>query len=167
MRIFAACFWHSEGWSPRNEVIVEAVLRRVSATKHPWLVACADFEKSLWFRKDRMHLIAPEGVSMSRPKSAKGKWVGKVHDHVIACNSLKRNISPKVVEDFESRQLQAVSFVVDRGKEIQDWNEQRLPKTLPGDSGGRLPGGVRKSKCVSQGTGVKGIKEKRKVPRKK
>ena len=96
-------------------------------------------------------MIAPERVSTSRSKSAKGKWVGKVHDYVIACNSLKRNISQKVVEDFESRQLQAVSFVVDRGKEIQDWNEQRLPKMLPGYSGGRLPGRSAKEQvCVTR-----------------
>ena len=40
-----------------------------SATKHPWLVACdadmnpVDFEKRLWFRKDQMHVMAPEGAS--------------------------------------------------------------------------------------------------------
>ena len=42
----------------------------------------------------------------------------------------------KVVEDFESRPHKAVSFVVERGKEIQEWNEQKLPKVLPGFSGG-------------------------------
>ena len=36
----------------------------------------------------------------------------------------------KVVEDFESRPQKAVSFVVERGKEMQEWNEQRLPKVL-------------------------------------
>ena len=46
----------------------------------------------------------------------------------------------KVVEDFESRPHTAVSFVVEREKEIQEWNEQKLPKVLPGYSGGRLPG---------------------------
>ena len=68
--MFATYFWHTEG--------------------HPWLIACdasmspEDIEKSLWFRKDQMHLIAPEGV-----KNAKGEWVEKVHDHVIACNIVK------------------------------------------------------------------------------
>ena len=46
----------------------------------------------------------------------------------------------KVVEDFESRPHKAVSFVVERGKEMQEWNEQKLPKLLLGYSGGRLPG---------------------------
>ena len=44
------------------------------------------------------------------------------------------------MEDFESRPQKAVSFVVEREKEIQEWNEQKLPKVLPGYSGGRLPG---------------------------
>ena len=30
----------------------------------------------------------------------------------------------KVVEDFESRPHEAVSFVVERDKDMQEWNEQ-------------------------------------------
>ena len=100
-----------------------------------------DFEKSLWFRKDQMHVIAPEGVSTCRSKNVKGERVEKVYDNVIACSSLKGRISDmKVIEDFESRPHKAVTFVVERGKERQEWNEQQLPKALPGYSGGRLPG---------------------------
>ena len=33
MRMFTAYFWHTEGWSPRNEAILEAVLKRATATK--------------------------------------------------------------------------------------------------------------------------------------
>ena len=36
----------------------------------------------------------------------------------------------KVIEDFESRPHKAATFVVERGKERQEWNEQTLPKTL-------------------------------------
>ena len=46
----------------------------------------------------------------------------------------------EVVEDSESRPHKAVSFLVEREKEIQEWNGQKLPKVLPGHSGGRLPG---------------------------
>ena len=110
-----------------------------------------DFEKSLWFRKDQMHVIAPEGASTCRSKSAKGEWVEKVYDYVIACNSLKGKISQmKVMEDFESRPHEAVSFVVERGKEIQEWNEQKLPKALPGYSGGRLPGRRKERKAETK-----------------
>ena len=51
LRIFSVYFWHSEGWSSRNEALLEAVLKRTRTTKHPWLMACdanmspQDFEK--------------------------------------------------------------------------------------------------------------------------
>ena len=51
LRIFSVYFWHSEGWSSRNEVLLEAVLKRTRTTKRPWLIACdanmspEDFEK--------------------------------------------------------------------------------------------------------------------------
>ena len=51
-------FWHSEGWTPRNEAALEAVVKQASTTRHPWLVACdanmcpEDFEKSLWFQRE-------------------------------------------------------------------------------------------------------------------
>ena len=57
----------------------------------------------------------------------------------------------KVVEDFESRPNKAVPFVVERGKEIQEWNEQKLPKVLPGYSGGKLPGRSTKEKGREEG----------------
>ena len=78
---------------------------------------------------------------MCRSNNAKGEWVEKVYDYVIACNSLKgKNSQMKVVEDTESSPHKAVSFVVRREKEMKEWNQQKLPKVLPGYSGGRLPG---------------------------
>ena len=65
----------------------------------------------------------------------------KVYDYVTACSGLKgRNSDMKVIEEFESRPHKAVTFVVERGMEKQEWNEQKLPKAQPGHSGGRLPG---------------------------
>ena len=32
----------------------------------------------------------------------------------------------KVVEDFESRPQKALSLVVERDKEVQEWNEQKV-----------------------------------------
>ena len=73
-------------------------------------------------------------------KNAKGVWVEKVYDYVIACNRLKGKISKmKVIEDSESRPHKAITFVVERGKERQEWSEQRMPKVFLGYSG-RLPG---------------------------
>ena len=49
-----------------------------------------------------MFVMAPEGVSTCRSRSAKGEWVEKVNDYVIACSSLKEIISDmQVIEDFE------------------------------------------------------------------
>ena len=40
LRVFSVYFWHSEGWTSRNEALLEAVLKRTRTTKHPWLIAC-------------------------------------------------------------------------------------------------------------------------------
>ena len=102
---------------------MEAVLRRTRTTKHPWLIARdanmtpEDFERILWFRNDRMHVIAPEGVSTCRSRSAKGEWEEKVYDYVTACSSPEGTIlDMQLIEDFESRPHQAVTFIVERGK---------------------------------------------------
>ena len=79
MKVFAVYFWHAEGWTPRNEAILEAVLKSVRVTEHPWFVARdanmspVDFEKTLWFRNNQMHVIAPEKASTCRSDGAKGK----------------------------------------------------------------------------------------------
>ena len=41
--------------------------------------------------------------------------------------------------------------MVEREKEMQEWNEQRLPKVLAGYSGGRLPGRSTKEKGREEG----------------
>ena len=83
-----------------------------------------------------MHVIAPEGVStctrymiVSQPAVAqKGQYSDM-----------------KVIEDFESRPHKVVTFIVERGKERQEWNEQKLPKALPGHSRD-MHGGRRRKK---------------------
>ena len=69
MRFFSVYFWHSEGWTPTNEALLEAVVKRVKATRRPWLIACdadmclEDFEKSLWFQRGQsvhMQIKRPE-----------------------------------------------------------------------------------------------------------
>ena len=91
-------------------------------------------------------------------KSANGEWVEKVHDYVIASGSLKGIIlQMEVVKDFASRPHQAVSFVVVRGKELQEWNGQKLPKVLPGCSGGRLQGRSMKEKGRADEEAVKDV----------
>ena len=140
LRILSVYFWHSEGWLSRNEGLLEAVLKRTRTTKHPWLIVCdanmrqEDSEISLWFRIEQMYVMAPEGVSTCRSRSAKGDWVEKVYDNVIACSSPEGRISDmQVREDFESRPHKAVTFVVERGEERQEWNELTFPNTAEED----------------------------------
>ena len=74
LRVFPVYFWHSEGWTPRNEALLEAVLKQARTTRHPWLIACdanmcpEDFAKSLWFQREQMHVVAPNHVQVERPK---------------------------------------------------------------------------------------------------
>ena len=55
LRVLSVYSRHSEGWTSRNEALLETVLKRTRTTKHPWLIACdanmspEDFETSLWF----------------------------------------------------------------------------------------------------------------------
>ena len=39
-RVFSVYFSYSEGWTPRNEALLEAVLKQARTTRHPWLIAC-------------------------------------------------------------------------------------------------------------------------------
>ena len=52
----------------------------------------------------------------------------KVYDYVIACSSLKGRISD-MIGDFDPRPHKAVTFVVERGKERQEWNEQKIAES--------------------------------------
>ena len=65
MRVFSFYLWHSEGWTPRNEALMDAVVKQVRITRHPWLTACdanmcpEDFRKSLWLKSRHMFIEAP------------------------------------------------------------------------------------------------------------
>ena len=65
-RVFSVYFWHSEGWKSRNEVLMEAVVKQVMTTKHPWLIAsdanmCLDdLKKRLWFQSRHMFIEASQ-----------------------------------------------------------------------------------------------------------
>ena len=63
LRVFSVYFWHSEGWTPRYEALLEPVLKHASMSRHPWLVACdanmcpEDFEKSFCFQSEEMCVV--------------------------------------------------------------------------------------------------------------
>ena len=100
-----------------------------------------------------MHAVAPKEASPCRSKGPKGEWIERICDDVIASGSVKGKIlQMEVVEDFESRPQKAVSSVVKREKmEIKEWSEQKMPKVLPGYSGGRLPGRSTEEKGKEEG----------------
>ena len=109
-----------------------------------------------------MHVVAPKGQSTCRSKSPKGEQIERTNDYVIASGCLKGKIlQMEVVEDFESRPHKAVSFVVEREKEIREWSCQRMTKVLPGYSGGRLPGRSTKEKVREDGEEDEGSEERR------
>ena len=99
LRIFSVYLSHSEGWTPRKEALLEAVLMRARTARHPWLTACdantrpEDFEKSLWFQRETMHVVAPKGVSTCRSKGPKEVWIERTYDYVVASGSLKENLT--------------------------------------------------------------------------
>ena len=118
LRVFSVYFWHSEGWTPRNEALLGAVLKRARTTRHPWLIAYdanmspEDFEKSFWFRRKQMHVVAPKEASTCRAKGPNGERNERTYDYVISSGRLKGKIlRMEVVEDFESTPPKAVSFV--------------------------------------------------------
>ena len=43
-----------------------------------------DFEKSLWFRRERVHVVAPKEASTCRSKGPKGEWIERTYAYVIA-----------------------------------------------------------------------------------
>ena len=147
LRVFSVLFCHSEGWTPRNEALLEAVLKKATTTRHPWLKACdanmcpEDFENSLWFQRETMHVVALKGVSTCRSKGPKDVWIERTNDYATASGSLKERILQKeVVEDFESRPCRALSYCGKKREGDKGMERQKLPKVLPGHSGGRLPG---------------------------
>ena len=83
-RVFSVYFWHSEDWIPRNEALLEGVVKQATTTRHPWLVTCdanmwpGYFEKGLWFRRERMHVAAPQEVSTCKSKDPQGEWIEKI-----------------------------------------------------------------------------------------
>ena len=61
---------------------------RARVTRHSWLVACDAATSSVeihkkvsGFRRNQMHVVAPEKASTCRSKGAKEEWIDKVYDY--------------------------------------------------------------------------------------
>ena len=80
-----------------------------------------------------MLIEAPERtISVCRSTGPKDELTARMHDYFIACKSLQGEIKfLEVVEDFES--------LVERGQEISEGRGLKMPKALPGYSGGQMP----------------------------
>ena len=133
---------------PRNEALMEAVVKQVKTTRHPWLTAChakmcpEDFKKSFDFKTDTCFLRRQEkSLQLADPEAR------------IACllRELTIMLSPVIAFMERSRiwtrwkgsnqdPHKTVTFLVERDKEFQVLREQKMPKTLPGFSGGKPPG---------------------------
>ena len=101
---FPAVFLALRRLDPRNEALLEAVVKQAKTTRHQWLVAgdanmCPeDFEKSPWLQRDA---VAPKEASTCRSKGPKGEWIERTYDYVFACKTLRVEFSQmKVVEDL-------------------------------------------------------------------
>ena len=96
--VFSVYFWHSEGWTPRNEALPETVLKQARTTRHPWLIACdanmcpEDFENSLWFPMETMHVVAPKVAFTCRSKGPQDVWIERTYDYGVVSGSLKGKI---------------------------------------------------------------------------
>ena len=62
---------------------------------------------------------APIGAPTCRSKGPKGEWIERTYDYVIECKPQGEISQIKGVEDSESRPHIAVSFVVEKEKEMQ------------------------------------------------
>ena len=99
MRVFAEHVWRSEGWTQRNEALMEAVVKQATTTPAPpWLVACdanmgpENFKKSSRYEDRGMLIEAPgKETSTCRTKGANGELVGRTYDHVIPAKAAREN----------------------------------------------------------------------------
>ena len=69
MRVFSEYFWHSKGWTPRNEALLEAVVKQVKDSRRPWIITCdanmspEDLRKVWGFKGGQMFVEAPKEAS--------------------------------------------------------------------------------------------------------
>ena len=131
LRIFSVYFWHSVGWTPRSEALLEAVLKHARTTRHLWLIArganmCPeDFEKSLWIEREMMHVVAPKGAFTCRSQKMCGSKERLILllRVVVSKEKSHRWRWLKILSQYHIKQCPLVR----REKEIKEWNEQKLP----------------------------------------
>ena len=95
LQSFAVYFWHSEGWTARNEALLETVILRIRDTQYPWLMACDAnmepnaFVQGRWFDGRTMVIrVAAADVSKWRSRRLEEVDVERRYDYVVACKGL-------------------------------------------------------------------------------
>ena len=57
LRVFDVYTWYPQGWTARNEALMEAMVKQSVATRHPWFVACdahmdpGIFQQGRWYKE--------------------------------------------------------------------------------------------------------------------
>ena len=87
MRVFSF-FLAIRRLDPRNEALLEAVVKEARTTKHQWLTACdanmspKDFEESVWFQRAGVHRGA-NGSFKVQIKKPKGELIEITYEKVM------------------------------------------------------------------------------------
>ena len=98
-RVFAVYFRHSEGCTPRNEALMEAIVKQARITRHLWLFACdanmdpENVKKSTRYRHQLMFIEAPR-ISTCRSTGSSGDPIERTSYYVIASQSLRDKSRP-------------------------------------------------------------------------
>ena len=84
-------------------------------------------------------VVAPQGVSTCRSKGPEDVWIERTYDYVVASGSLKGTSHRwrwwKILsQDHMNSVFSCQKREREREKEVKEWNEQKLPKVLPGYS---------------------------------
>ena len=53
--VLEASFWHTEGWTPRNEAVMEAILKSAASSVSPWIMEPEDLRQEEWEADGQRH----------------------------------------------------------------------------------------------------------------
>ena len=109
--MFAEYFWHSEGRTHRNEVLMEAVSSRVAGSKIPWIIACDrtmepdEFQQGEWVHRAGAEIIGPSNAETTYRTEAVGNDDVEITLHYfVVCGDINMKMQHMdVVEDCESK----------------------------------------------------------------
>ena len=122
VRVFSMCFWHSDGWTPRNELLLEAVVKQAQTTRHPWLAA--GNAKHVPRRRREGPVVSKESDACSasgrsvhmQVKCAQGEWIERQKITLLRVS---------VSEDKFHRLTTWKTLNQDRIKQCRSWWRER------------------------------------------